>query len=51
MQILLVGIPAVSAIIGATFTKISLAYASRKTSLIIGGIITIVGSALMIIPY
>jgi hypothetical protein len=51
MQILLVGIPAVSAIIGASFTKLSLACASRKISLIIGASITILGSALMIIPY
>lgn len=50
-QIMMIGIAAVSAIFGASFSKITIAKLSRKMNLVIASIIIIVASFIMLIPY
>lgn len=50
-QIMMIGIAAVSAIFGASFSKITIAKLSRKMNLVLASIIIILASFIMLIPY
>ena len=49
-QIMMIGLPAVSAIVGAFFSKITIAKLTRKMNLVLSCTIVIVGSFIMLIP-
>lgn len=49
-QIIMIGAPTLTAVIGASLTKATLAHLSRKMSLIVGSIAVIITSLIMLIP-
>jgi MFS family permease len=51
IMIIMVGIPTITAILGASMTKFTLAHLSRKNSLVVAAVGVIVSSCIMVIPY
>jgi hypothetical protein len=48
---MMIGLPAVAAVIGAFFSKITIAKLTRKMNLVLSCILVIIGSFIMLVPY